>query len=185
MNDLDEMKKIWNDLDQKINVTEQVHAKIVKNIETHQFKSVLDKIYSRRLHEMFFCILFFALVLPLYQVYRGFNIVVFIAEELVLFLTTIGLFFQLIFISKFDIQGETELLKQNVYRYKKAKRSFNIICYFMAIVLLILILYFECKFSLIVIFIVIIGLILGCIMNIVYSKREKKQEKWLDDIIQK
>ena len=99
MNDLDEMKKIWNDLDQKINVTEQANAKIVKNIQTHQFKSVLDKIYSRRLHEMFFCILFFALVLPLYQVYRGFNIVVFIAEELVLFLTTIGLFFQLIFVN--------------------------------------------------------------------------------------
>ncbi len=183
MNDLDEMKRIWSNLDQKIDITEEANAKIVKDIQSHQFKSVLDKIYSRRLHEMFSCILLLGLVLPLYQVYRGFNIVVFIAEELVLFLTTIGLFFQLILISKFDIQGETELLKKNVYRYKKTKRSFNIICYFMAIALLILILYFECKFSLTVIFIVIIGLILGCIMNIVYSKREKKQEKWLDDIM--
>jgi|WetSurMetagenome_2_1015567.scaffolds.fasta_scaffold123733_2 hypothetical protein len=170
----EDMKSAFGNLDKRLDNTEKLEETVMKYIRSKKVKSAYDKMYSKRLHELYILILLGCLVLPIYQVNRGFNIITFIAAEAGVAYAIAAIISLMCALNKFNLDGPSETLKQCVTNYKRIDHIFSNFSWFVVLLLSLIILYYECAFAWWGIAIVAVGVIIGLVLN--YFKLKNDNE---------
>lgn len=125
--ELDELKNSWNALNKRLNDSEVVNLRIVREMIQQKTKSAFDRLFSQNLHSFVVSFAIIAVMFPWIYMHTPISTSSFVIVEVAMVISMIPQIWKLTLLSKFNLEEKKcNELSRLVLRYKQIRHNESI-----------------------------------------------------------